>query len=81
MNHFLYEFFVILAPFWSSKAAKKEPQWPWKVAQGRSPVAKTRFYAHEFGPDYIMFLEDQASMAPGRLPEGLVKVVHFWSQF
>ena len=43
--------FAILAPFWSSKAARKEPKWLWKVAQGRSPVAKTRFCAHAFGLD------------------------------
>ena len=45
-------FFAILSPFWSSKAAKKEPKWLWKVAQARSPGAKTRFWAHAFGLDF-----------------------------
>ena len=38
--------------FWSSKSAKKEPKWLWKVAEARSPGAKTRFWAHAFGLDF-----------------------------
>ena len=68
-------FFAILAPFWSSKAAKKELKWLWKVAQGRSPRAKTRFCAHAFGLDfYNVFgtsgLERELQEGPGGSLDG-----------